>query len=290
MARSAASSCTRALATALAFAGLGWTAGCSSTPSAASSGVSTEGGSDCPTGGPLAGAAYDIAKSKFAFGSAPVAVDAGPLVRWTGSEGVVAVFPDGSEMASLDANAPAGNLPGWSSDAETLSGLVTSYYVSMGVESCQIAGIEATYSAGGGGSTDGGSAVVVEEQTIVGLGRAVDGIPIEESSALAQFDVQGQTTYEAFYWPEIPADVVSAALAFRDQLAMPGALAAYKAKLPADAQGDGSVVIHHHVAGTQGAFVAVATYQTVQITPEDDGGGLYFDPNGQPMMDTWSGF
>jgi hypothetical protein len=290
MARAATSSSARALAAAFAFAGLGWTAGCSSTPSASPTGVSTEGGFDCPTGGPLVGGAYDIGKSKFAFGSAPVAVDAGALVRWTGSEGVVAVFADGSEMALLDASAPAGSLPGWSSEVETLSGLVTSYYVSMGVESCQIAGIDATYSAGGGGSTDGGSAVVVEGQTIVGLARAVDGIPVEESTALAQFDVQGQTTDEAFYWPELPADVVSAAIAFRDQLAMPGALAAFKATLPADAQGDGHVVIHHHVAGTTGAFVAVATYQTVQITPDDDGGDLYFAPNGQPMTDTWSGF
>jgi hypothetical protein len=30
--------------------------------------------------------------------------------------------------------------------------------------------------------------------------------------------------------------------------------------------------------------------QTIQITPQNDGGDIYFDPNGQPMMDTWSGF
>jgi hypothetical protein len=102
--------------------------------------------------------------------------------------------------------------------------------------------------------------------------------------------VDDQTTTESFYWPEIPADVVAAARAFRDKLAAPGALAAFKAKLPADAQGDGSVVIHHHVAGSTGSFVAAVTYQTIQITPQNDGGDIYFDPNGQPMMDTWSGF
>jgi hypothetical protein len=226
-----------------------------------------------------------------------VPVDAGALVRWTGSEGVVAIFSDGSEMASLDANAPAQNLPGWSSDAETLAAHVTDYFVSMGVETCQIAGTDAAYSAGGGGSTDGGSIVLVAGPTTVGLLRAVDGISVAESRALAQFDVDDQTTYESFYWPEIPADVVSAALAFRAQLAAPGALAAYKAKLPADAQGDGSIVIHHHVGGTPSAFVAVVTYQTIQLAPPSDGGvpiggeaELYFDPNGQPMMDTWSGF
>ncbi len=244
----------------------------------------------CPTTGAFPGATYDVSKSKFAFGSAPAAVDAGPLVRWTGSEGVVAIFSDGSEAASLDATASAGNLPGWSSATETLGAHVTAYYLSMGVESCQIANTGATYSGGGGGSTDGGSSVIVAGQTTIILERAVDGIPVEESHANAQFDVDDQTTYESFYWPEIPADVVSAARAFRDQLAASGALAAYKAKLPGDAQGEGGVVIHHHVGGTPGPFVAVATYQTIQMTPQNDGGDLYFDPNGQPIMDTWSGF
>lgn len=50
------------------------------------------------------------------------------------------------------------------------------------------------------------------------------------------------------------------------------------------------MVIHHHVAGTPGAFVAVAVYQTIQITPDNSGGDIYFDPSGQPVMDTWSGF
>jgi hypothetical protein len=102
--------------------------------------------------------------------------------------------------------------------------------------------------------------------------------------------VNGETTNEAFYWPEIPADVVAAAQAFRDQLAAPGGLAAFKAKLPANAQGDGSVVIHHHVAGAAGAFKAVAVYDTVTMTPENDGGDVYFDASGNSVTDTWSGY
>jgi hypothetical protein len=119
-----------------------------------------------------------------------------------------------------------------------------------------------TYSGGGGGSTDGGGAVFVAGPTTAILERAIDGISVVESRGVAQFDVDDQTTSESCYWPEIPADVVSAARAFRDQLAAAGALAAFKAKLPADAQGDGSVVIHHHVTGAPGAFVAVATYES----------------------------
>jgi hypothetical protein len=89
-------------------------------------------------------------------------------------------------------------------------------------------------------------------------------------AAFARFDTNDQTTFETFYWPEIPADVVTQARAFHDQLAAPGALAEYKAKLPADAQGDGHVVIHHRAGGSSLPFTAVTTYDTVQITPQND--------------------
>lgn len=214
-------------ALALGLSGLLWMCGCNTASSGApGAGPPSDSGSACSTGGSLAGAAYDVGKSRFAFGSTPVAVDAGSLVRWTGSEGVVAIFSDGSEMASLDANTAAQNLPGWSSSNETLAAHVTDYFVSMGIESCQIAGTSATYTGGGGGSVDGATSAIVVSQTTSILERAVGGIPVVDSRAAAQFDVDDQTTYESFYWPEIPADVVSAARAFRDQLSAPGALAA----------------------------------------------------------------
>jgi hypothetical protein len=75
-----------------------------------------------------------------------------------------------------------------------------------------------------------------------------------------------------------------------NQLAAPGGLAAFKAKLPANAQGDGRVVIHHRVSGSSLPFTAVTTYDTVQLTPEDDGGDLHFDPAGNPVTDTWEAF
>jgi hypothetical protein len=141
----------------------------------------------------------------------------------------------------------------------------------------------------GGGSIDGGS-TLGPEPTEAGLVRSIDGVPIVDSRAFARFDIDDQTTSETCYWPTIPADVVRAARAFHDQLAAPGALAAYKAKLPSDAQGDGQVVIHHRVAGSSLPFTAVVTYDTVQITPENDGGELHFDANGRPVMDSWEAF
>jgi hypothetical protein len=81
--------------------------------------------------------------------------------------------------------------------------------------------------------------------------------------------------------------VVSAAIAFKNQLAAPGALAAYKAKLPADAQGDGRVVIHHSSGLSMGSFQSAATYDVVQTTPQNDGGDLNFDPDGNPITTIW---
>ena len=91
------------------------------------------GSGPCASGQPLAGATYDIEKSRFAFGSRPVAVDAGALVRWTGSEGVVvrsgatARSPRRSTVARPRPTCPAGAATGSRSDA-----YVIAYFESMG--------------------------------------------------------------------------------------------------------------------------------------------------------------
>jgi hypothetical protein len=204
-----------------------------------------------------------------------------------GSDGALAIFSDGSEMGLMDANAPESNLPDWSTDSSLLIAHATAYWVSMGVASCQIVASGVDGSVGGGGPTDGAPTTVTSGPSSVTLARGIDGVPVVESLAVASFDVDDQTTYESFYWPEIPANVVSAAIAFQNQLADPNALAAYKAKLPADAQGQGRVVIHHTSAGSLQPFQTAATYDVVETTPEDDGGDLNFDQNGNPVTTAW---
>jgi hypothetical protein len=108
-------------------------------------------------------------------------------------------------------------------------------------------------------------------------------VPVVDSIAFAQFDVDDQTTSEGFYWPEIPADVVTAALSLAKQLSDPAGLAAYKATLPADAQGNGSVQIRHTsgLLGT-GPFQAVAVYEVAPAAGLAS--PLDFDPNGNQLM------
>jgi hypothetical protein len=248
----------------------------------------------CAAGQALAGSSYDVTKSRFAFGSTPVRMEAGGLVRWVGTDGALAIFPDGSEMGILNAGAPEANLPDWSTDSAALSAHVTDYFVSMGVARCQILGTGTNGSASGGGSIDGGTFTSSAGPTSVVLARGVEGIPVVESNAWAQFNTANQSIAEALYWPTVPAAVMTAARAFRDQLADPTALAAYKAKLPSDAQGDGKVVIHHSSSGSSAAFQVVTTYQVIQSIPQDAGpfggrfgGDLNFDPNGNPVAANW---
>lgn len=260
---------------------------CGGASSSGGNGGSSGSSSQCSTTAALAGASYDESKSRFAFGSKPAEQQAGGLTRWVGTDGAVAIFSDGSEMASLDAGAPESSLPGWNgTDAELLAH-VSTYYEAMGIESCQIAGPSFAYGTGsssGASSSSGGS---TSNRTIAGFTRAIDGVVVDNSLASAQFDENDQTVYETFYWPEIPVNVVSAAVALHTKLSDPAQLSAYKARLPTDAQGDGKVVIHHSHAGSAPPFKAIAVYTVIQTTPQNDGGALYFDADGNPVSVTW---
>ncbi len=71
----------------------------------------TSGTTTCSTSAPLAGASYELSESRFAFGSKPTLDMAGTLARWVGSDGVVGIEANGSELGVMNANAPETNLP-----------------------------------------------------------------------------------------------------------------------------------------------------------------------------------
>jgi hypothetical protein len=202
-----------------AWLAVGWVAcfGCGGSSLVPGAVPTTRAVTGCEVGAPLTGAAYDLAKSRFAFGSRPVRDDANGFMRWVGDHGVVAIEVSGDEIGSLNGGAPEASLPDWSSDPAALEAHVSAYFASFGIAFCQAPSAQ---------ERDG-----AEGRTIL-LPRAVDGIPVSESLAYARFDNQDQTTSESFYWPKSPADVVTAARALHVRLADPTALAAYKAKLP----------------------------------------------------------
>jgi hypothetical protein len=216
----------------------------------------------CPTNQALPGASYDITKSRFAFGGKPVETTVGTAaVRWSGPDGGVAIFSNGSEAGTLSADAPEGSLPPATTDFATAVAYARDYYVTMGLPACQaVPGLIDSW-----------------------VHRAINGIPVFESVASATFDIDNQTTSEQFYWPEIPANVVIAAIAFQQKISGPEGLAAYKSKLPEDAQGDGQVMIHHSVEFTC-PFQALTTYDVLTSGDAGDGDAtLSFDADGNPV-------
>jgi hypothetical protein len=227
----------------------------------------------CAPGAPLNGAPYDLAKSQFAFGSTPVRKDEFGLVRWVGDHGVVAIEPSGGELGEMNGGAPEVGLPDWSNDPAALEAHARAYFASFGVATCQAPSAQVL------GGTDGRT---------ISLLRSVDGVNIGESAAYARFNSQDQTTSEAFYWPMIPADVVTSARALHERLADPAQLAAYKMKLPADAQGDGGVVVHHTSAASTSPFAAAATYDVVMtVGVLGMPAVLSFDADGNPVSNAW---
>jgi len=232
-----------------------------SDPGAVAPTIGSDGGNAAPTcwsGQDLPGASYDLSKSRFAFGSSPVREDADGLVRWVGSQGVIAIAANGSVGASSNGDSPALNRPSFSLDADVVTAHLRAYFKAMGVPDCQVQDVG--ISSGSSGPIVGAFVATILDAALV---RGIDGIVIGESQAWADFTVDDQTTYEGFFWPAIPASVVSGAIAFRDQLKGPQQLADYKAKLPAGAQGDGIVAIHHSPAFSSSAAVkAIVTYDT----------------------------
>jgi hypothetical protein len=192
------------------------------------------------------GISYDIQKSRFAFGGTPTMMTlSSHAVRWQGPNGslLIQTYDAAPEIfAQLLPYAPQASLPAATTDIPTAEAYLRDYIETMGVPACQIIGVP-------------GSHDPIVQRVIVGIG-------VPDSTAMATFDVDYQTTSENLYWPEIPEDAVAAAQAFQSALASPSALAAFKSKLPSDAQGRGHVVIHHSSpAGVlEGPFAAVVTY------------------------------
>lgn len=232
-----------------------------SPPGAAPSGPA----STCGEGGrALAGVAYDVSKSRFAFGSAPTREDDDDgTVRWSGVHGVLTLRRLGQVFASTNGGAPESSLPEWSDDPDALTAHVRAYFVALGVPECQIE--RAQVNAGSLGRT-------------IALARGFDGIGVIESHAWARMNSADQTTVEGFHWPTIPAEYVSAAMRLRDDLAEPSALETFKAKLPANARGDGRVVVHHTTQPFASAFVYAVTWDTYAA-----GAPMSFDRNGREV-------
>ena len=228
-------------------------------------------GVGCPDGGGAGAVAYDISKSRFAFGGKPsMSTDPGGDVTWSGPDGGLTISPSGLAGAQLHSDAPENDLPPATTDFATEVAYARDYFATMGIPGCQVEAGSYAFSL---------------------LQRVVQGVSVVESVATARFDSDNTTTSEELYWPAIPASVVMAAVAFHEKLMEPKALDAYKRKLPRNAQGSGQVVIHHSdpAAAEFSPFASLTTYDVITI--DDAGSGnanLSFDVDGNAVTLPWS--
>lgn len=233
----------------------------------------------------LAGASWSVTASRFAFGGTPAQQVDGKYTRWVGTDGQATDIGFGYVMASLNGGATAGDRPDWSADSDAMQAHVKAYMLGFGIPACQVGSLQVNAESGGGGSVSSGGVVTAQPHRIILLNRVVDGIPLIDSKAFAKMNDLDQSTDESFFWPTIPAATITAAKAFRDQLADAGNLAAYKAKLPANARGDGAIVIRHTtgIGATSTTFRADVAWSTTQ-----DESTFYYDPTGTAYpLDAW---
>jgi hypothetical protein len=163
----------------------------------------------------------------------------------------------------MNGGAPEASLPNFSDDVAALSTHVRDYFLTFGVPACQVSAVNAASGSNG---------------TIIHLERAADGIKVAESLAYARFDSDDESTNEGFYWPTLPEHTMASARALLAMTADPAALGAYKAKLPPDARGDGSVVIHHSSFADSAPFESRATYDVFgSASYSFDGEGILLD-------------
>ena len=164
-----------------------------------------------------------------------------------GSEGTIALFPNGAEVAVPNADAPGLQVPPLSTDPATHTKHVVDYFTAPGLPADQMGTPELTTTmASSGATTDDPSSAhphLMFYTTVIP--RYVSGVRIVGSYAWATFNQNGETVAEEVYWPDIPFAAVTEALNARKILDEPRGKA-FVAKLPADAAGKAPEVVVRH--------------------------------------------
>jgi hypothetical protein len=239
-----------------------------------------------PSGSSVPGYVHALSNSKFRIGQgATIELSNSQIQRWRGSLGAFAVDPgNGAAMGVLDAKTATGP---YILDEATHNASVKAYFISAGIPAQQIAGVHATFVSFGSTTI---SAIAAPTSTPIALEsmnsiltRAIQGIPVVESTAWAKMRTSGEVDMELVFWPPIDATVVNQALAFAKQMKDPTAHSAFLSKLPRAVQKEIGVVIHHTDTTVHSAPTAYVAYDAV-IDSEATAPVLHFDVNGSPLV------
>jgi len=194
-------------------------------------------------------------------------------LRVVGDQGTLATnIANGSTFAAAAPSSSAVGLPPIGNGYEDHDKFVKDYFVKLGLPAEQVASVRAmTMVEAHGPSAEVGRTVPQFAAYYSALQRTVEGVTVADSFAWARANSRGDVVQEGVYWPAISSDVVKQVHEFRELLADPQRLQAFKARLPVSG-GEGSVVIRHSSPTAGDAFESFASYDVSLHVPASASG------------------
>jgi hypothetical protein len=207
---------------------------------------------------------HAVDRSRFRIGDFNREVVEHGLRRFVGSEGVFAIHEDtGDAIAIPNADARVNQVP-CSLSVEAHNRTVVTYFAAAGVPRDQMGTPHVTTLHRGVSAVD---AIGYDPKTrdfagyTTHIGRVIDGILVEESTAWARINDEGEVVGEEVRWPDIPVSVVVEAKALAKALEDDENRATLHGVI--GTQNKGRVVIHHATWSAGPGFAPFASYDVL---------------------------
>jgi hypothetical protein len=234
----------------------------------------------------ISGYHHSFQSSRFKPGDGILSISDMGFSKLVGSNGVFAEDQiNGWVLATPNGGAPSTMRPPYSVSATDHNNRVLAYFIAAGLPQDQVRNVQVHTLMKGGQSPLG----VREPDKLLAytsvLSRAINGIPVSESTAWARFNIDDEVVEESVYWPELPASVLNDAATMSAMATDPGRLRALQQSIETNAPGYGSVagrvVIHHADSTYRGTPFFAVTYD---VSPGHDRLGVgHFDANGRQV-------
>jgi hypothetical protein len=226
-----------------------------------------------PEDGPvIKGFRLEPGRARFAMGRYIETKSENGYERVVGEHGVFATRQsNGASFGVPNADAPAARKPALSTNSDVHNDRTLQHFLNAGLPKDQVASAHVStlmQSRGEAGDpqNDPGEFVAFTSN----IDRAVDGVPVGDSSAWARFNADDEVVEEGAFWPDVPPSVVDTAKNMRAMLDDPDLRAEYLAKLPPAARDNGRVIIRHSAWTIDAAPTFFASYDF----SESNGAGL----------------
>lgn len=232
----------------------------------------TQGTIPAPAGG-AAGYQHGPEHTQVVLGDHRKTVARYGYLKAVGDKGTLATnIATGSTFAAAAPGSSGVHLPPFGTGYEDHDKFVKDYFVKLGLPAEQVASVRAmTMLEAQGPSPEVEKTIPRITAYYSALQRTVEGVPVADSFAWARVNSRGEVVQEGVYWPAIPSEVVKQVHQFRELMADPQRLQAFKSHLGAPG-GEGAVVIRHSSAALNESFESFASYDVSMHVPASPSG------------------